>query len=948
MKNLFAFVLFSIISVSGIFGQEKGFLRGNIQDGEFGGPLIGANVILADNPGVGTVTDFDGNYSLPLDPGTYNIKISFISFQTLNFTDVVIKSGEVTVIDAEMKSAVDELEVVEITETVRRNNEAGMLMEMKNAANVVDGMSAQTFRKVGDSDLSGAIKRVTGVTVQAGKYVYVRGLGDRYTKTTLNGMSIPGLDPDVNSVQIDIFPTSVLENVAVYKTATPELYGDFTGGLVNVVTKDFPDQKESQVSIGLGYVPGQTFNSDYISYEGGNLDWLGFDDGTRELPFNKFTDIPAEPLRDPRLETITRSFNPTLAANEYTAIPNASFAFRTGNQINKESGATWGYNFVVNYKNETNFYDDFQTNTYLKDDDQSINDLFRDESRVGVVGRNQAMWSALASGAWKKGNNSLSAMVLRSQSGESSASQREVVNRNQTGAILVDDILTYTQRELSTLYLNGEHKMNKLLINWKNAFTISRVYDPDFRTTSFSITTGDTTLIPGDGAGINRFWRDLNEVNENFALDLTYSINPKFDIKAGANILLKWRDFETLNYKHDRRDRASIVGDPDWFLQPENIWTPEDRSGTFTLGQEEPANTFEARQNVFGAYLMAQQPLTTRLKAIYGVRIEQGLMFYTGQNNLGNVILDNEKTLDEFNVLPSVNLVFAMNEKMNLRGSVFNSIARPSFKEKSNAQIIDPITKRTFAGNIDLEQTEIWNYDVRWEWFFGPRELLSVAGFYKQFDGHIELVAFESRPDELKPRNSGDATILGIEIEARKTLGFLAGERSKILNRLFIGGNVTFVESRVDMTQVFTQNTGSDGDQGTEFDLRNRNTREGEVIDQYRPMAGQSPFAINANLAYEILEKQMSVSLAYNVQGEQLTVIASGRRPDVYTIPFHSLDFNAYYSFGEGYQSRITLGFQNILDDDRTLVYRSFGAEDQIFQSFKPGSTISLKYSYSF
>jgi outer membrane receptor protein involved in Fe transport len=285
---------------------------------------------------------------------------------------------------------------------------------------------------------------------------------------------------------------------------------------------------------------------------------------------------------------------------------------------------------------------------------------------------------------------------------------------------------------------------------------------------------------------------------------------------------------------------------------------------------------------------------------------------------------------------------------MNLRGSVFNSIARPSFKEKSNAQIIDPITKRTFAGNIDLEQTEIWNYDVRWEWFFGPRELLSVAGFYKQFDGHIELVAFESRPDELKPRNSGDATILGIEIEARKTLGFLAGERSKILNRLFIGGNVTFVESRVDMTQVFTQNTGSDGDQGTEFDLRNRNTREGEVIDQYRPMAGQSPFAINANLAYEILEKQMSVSLAYNVQGEQLTVIASGRRPDVYTIPFHSLDFNAYYSFGEGYQSRITLGFQNILDDDRTLVYRSFGAEDQIFQSFKPGSTISLKYSYSF
>ena len=169
-KKIF-FLLLCLGNTMFVFGQEKGFLRGNVADGDMGGPMIGATVVLADNPGVGAVTDFDGNYSLPLDPGTYTIKISFISFVAQTFKDVVIKPGEVTVIDAVMKSSVDQLKAVEVVATVRRSSENGMLMEMKNAPNVVDGLASQSIRKAGDGDLSGAIKRVTGVTVQGGKYV---------------------------------------------------------------------------------------------------------------------------------------------------------------------------------------------------------------------------------------------------------------------------------------------------------------------------------------------------------------------------------------------------------------------------------------------------------------------------------------------------------------------------------------------------------------------------------------------------------------------------------------------------------------------------------------------------------------------------------------------------------------------------------------------------------
>jgi TonB-dependent receptor len=942
-------IIFSILfllTFSLLSAQEKGFLRGNIVDGDFGGPMIGATIIWADNPSVGTVSDFDGNFSLSLDPGTYNIKVSFISFTTLSYEGIKIEAGKTTVIDAIMKSDDKLLEEVVIVAQASRNSEIGMITKMRNSTNIVDGLSAQSFRKIGDSDLSGAIKRVTGVTVEGGKYVYVRGLGDRYTKTTLNGMSIPGLDPDVNAVQIDIFPTAVLENVAVYKTFTPDLFGDFSGGLVDVETKSFPETKTTSVTIGLGYIQGQTFNPDYILYDGGKLDWAGFDDGTRKLPFAKTTDIPQEvvaafdPVEGEKLESITRSFNKQLAVQSKTALPNGSFSFNHGNQINTKKGVTYGYNVVFNYSNQSYFYDQFQSNTYLKNNDTTIFELDQEEGIIGVVGGRTAQWSAMASGSFKKKNNTLSLMVLANQSNESTASKRTSKNYNQTQATLIEDILTYSQRSLSTAILNGNHLIGKLQLNWSNAFTISRVYDPDFRTTALSIKGNDTTLSTGDGALISRFWRDLNEKNENFRADLKIPFGDHFSLKTGINALFKWRDFETLSYKHDRRNKSDVSGNPDWFLRDDNIWTINDRNGTYTTGNYQPANNFTARQNVFAIYLMAEQKMGSKLKFIYGLRVEKGDMFYTGESNLGDVIYNDKKTLDELNFLPSANIVYSVTNDMNLRFTGTQTIARPSFKEKSVSQIYDPISKRTFVGNIDLNQTKIINLDLRYEWYFSPREILSLAAFHKRFDGHIELVSFEQDPDNVKPRNSGDASVSGLELEIRK--GFSNAE-SRFFKGLFLGGNVTVVYSQVDIKKVKTGNENQ-----TEYELRLKNAREGEIIDKFRPMAGQSPYSVNANISYDIPERNSAISLAYNVKGEQLAIIGSGRNPDVYLAPFHSLNLNAYYSFGMDYRHRITLGIDNILNQKNKMIYKSFGASDQIFSLTNPGIAYSLKYTFTF
>src|SRR5690606_15071102 len=207
--------------------------------------------------------------------------------------DIQVSDQKVTVLDdIRIKEEMGELGEVTITAEMLNTTEEALLTVKKRSPNMLDGISSANFRRIGDSDAASAIKRVPGVSVEEGKYVYVRGLGDRYTKSTLNGMEIPGLDPDRNSIQMDMFPTSLLDNIIVVKTFTADLPADFTGGIVDISTKDFPDEKNLGLSISAGYQPQMHFNSNYLSYPGGKLDFLGFDDGTRAIPTGKSSHVP--------------------------------------------------------------------------------------------------------------------------------------------------------------------------------------------------------------------------------------------------------------------------------------------------------------------------------------------------------------------------------------------------------------------------------------------------------------------------------------------------------------------------------------------------------------------------------------------------------------------------------------------------------------------------------
>ena len=937
MKKFFLTISITLILISSAIAQ-KGYLRGRVIDNESGESIIGTNIYVGGTTN-GTVADFNGDYSLSLAPGSYNIVFSSISYSAVAVSEVIIVSDAVTSLDINMKSDTEQLAAVVVTAKAIKDSEAGLLAAQKRAINVVDGLSSQSFKKAGDADLSGAIKRVTGVSVEDSKYVYVRGLGDRYTKTTLNGISIPGLDPDKNSVQIDIFPTAVLNNVIVYKTFTPNMYGDFAGGIVDIETKDFPEQKVTAIALGLSITPGVQFNNNFILYKGSSPDWLGFDDGFRALPFDKFTSIPAESQIDPELEKLTRSFNPQMAAQNRRALPSGSITFNTGNQINRED-ITYGYSLVLNYNNTYEFFDNVQSNNLLKEADSSENELFRDEYRKGSLGRQTVNWSALASAAIKFDRHSFSLGLLRSQSGESVANKRINQNFNQTGATLLEDILTYTQRSVTNGILIGKHDLNKVQLQWRGALNWSRVYDPDFRVTSISVTDGDTTLNVGDGAGINRFYRDLDEFNSSFKADLIIPYAQKSKLKIGGLGAYKTRDFEILNYFFRLRGVGNVSGDPDWFLKEENIWTADSRKGTYLVGNFEPTNSYNARQTIFSGYAMTELYVSPQLKTIFGLRAEKSAMYYTGQTNSGSVIYNNEKTLDNLDILPSVNLVYAITENTNLRGSFNRTLARPSFKEKSIAQIYDPLSNRTFVGNIDLLQTNIDNYDLRWELYMQPGEVLSISGFYKSFNNHIELVSFPVDPDALKPRNATDSWVYGAEIELKKSLDFI----TPALQNISIGTNFSLIKSFVDMNTIYVDNSKTK----TEKELRQENSRDEEIISNTRKMAGQAPYLVNAYINFFSSEVDLNINVAYNVQGETLAIVGSGSVPDVYTAPFHSVSFNASKGLGEAKKSSVTFGVNNLVNDIREQVYKSYRAQDQVYATYNQGMQLSLKYSYIF
>lgn len=921
-------------------------------DGEFNQPLPFANVAIKGTT-LGSTSDIDGKFRTKIEPGTYTLVFSFIGYTTLEISDVIVKPNKDTFVQVTLQPASNQLEAVVIKTTSKKNSEASILNLQKRSIGLIDGLSIQAIKKAGDSDVAGAIKRVPGISVQGGKYVYVRGLGDRYSKTTLNGMELPGLDPDRNTIPMDIFPTNLIENIIVKKSASSEIGADFTGGTVDINLKDFSFNPEYNVNFSAGYNPDMHFNNDFVR-DGikSNSDWRGQDDGARSLPIDPSLDLPQAlflPLTSAEdaavLTESTRKLNPIMAPITETSDMNYSFGFSASNgyKFKEDGDASIGFIAALGYKAQTTFYDNFIRDRWqIEPGDIAGGGFVNELSRNSDLGTLNNFLSTLLGVSFKSNKHKIGINFLNLQNGESNASNIYAVSGDQNPFFAVGSSTTYTERNLMTVPIYGKHTIgdNALKVHWRVAKSKSKVYDKDFRSILFETDEERSffQIRPNVTSSPSRAWRDLEEDGFVAKLDLEFdvkinSIKGKFNF--GGSYIEKEREYNGKSFDIFFNGNSQVLeGDANALLAEENIWvqSPDlftQTNGSYIAGGFERTNLFTGQSKNSAFYASTEWKFSDFIKAIAGFRYETFQIRYTGEDIIGNVF-DNELLIDKKDFFPNLNLIVSPNDKSNVRFAFYQTTGRPNFQEASASVIPNPVVNQNRVGNPEIQPSYIDNFDLRYEYFGEKNEMIALSVFSKSFDDPIEVAAVtQNTPDDLTVINNENASVLGVELELRKNL--LTADTFT----LNFNTNATVINAKQTMSQ-------------DEFDNRQESNPD-IVIDRERELQGQSPYMINVGLTANDSEKEIQAGLYYNVQGPTLQIVGVDIVPDVFTEPFHNLDFSASKVFNnDNIKKKITFRVKNILQDVRESYFVNNDEKIGLYGQRNPGITFSLGVSLTF
>lgn len=956
-KKLILFISVLVLLQANILAQT-GIIRGKVTDGESGDALLGATIIVYQNGQQkgGAYTDLEGNFNLKLPAGAYTLQTRFISYITDTTEVIQLAEGETKVITTLVfpETAANDDLAVDIVAKKSQASNVTLYNQKRNSINTMDGITSEIFQRTGANDAAAAMSQVTGVTVEGGKYVYVRGLGDRYSKTVLNGAEIPGLDPNRNTVQMDLFPANLIDNIIVYKTFTPDLPGSFTGGLVDVKTKDFPDKFTVNVSASSSYNPQANLNENFIGDVKSSTDWRGVDDGSRARPFVA-SETPGEisiPNFDSNNETkiqidqISKSFDKNWGPVVNKSGLNQNYKLSIGNQwLFGEKNRAFGFIASLSYNNSFKYIESQIENRWKNTSDAAsgniANALNSEISLGGPSAEHEVLWGGLVKLSYKpSASHKVSFNYLHNQSGNNSA-------RTLTGRIPKDDaaiifetrVVGYKERAIDVMQLQGDHAFGKLKADWSASYTLSSQNEPDLRFFSNSLLREageedrydvDVSIYPEP----NRFWRELDETNGDFKLNLELPFTIKDNeskLKFGGAYTFKDRTFQENRYNialgTQAEDYNGSIAD---FYRDENMGIVDTVTrGAFTrydLGlyyqdASETRNNYTGEQEVKAAYVMGVLGLSDRLKATAGVRFETTFIETVSGN-------DSTGTIDQNDFLPALSFVYALKENMNLRAGYSRTLARPTFREFAPFASFDFVNDALLVGNPNLERTLIDNADIRWEWYPSYSELISVSLFYKNFSNPIERVLdLRSQNPQFEFRNVDNGVAYGLEIELRKNFGFV----SEALKKLEVGGNLALINSRIDIAQQEL-----DGIRAIDP------TREAR-----RPMFGQSPYSVNMELAYvDIVDSGIKASLNYNIFGERIAVVG-GADPNIYEQPRGLMNFTLSKTFK---QFTLTARARNILNPEYlfTQEYNPEGANNEpfIFRSYKLGRAFSLGASF--
>ncbi len=881
-------------------------------------------------------TDGEGRFALEIPVGKYDLFAVHPEFSTVSKAGVEVREGESSFVEMEAIPVGMQLDDLVVSAPKIEGGTAALMQERQQAATVNDVIGAEQMSKAGDSDAAGALKRVTGVTVVDGKYIYVRGLGERYSCTLLNGATLPSPEPERRVVPLDLFPTGILESVVIQKTFSPDMPAEFGGGAVILRTRSYPEEFTLDIKLSAGATVGTTFTEGLMA-QGGPTDWLGIDGGYRALP----AEVGNASKKDYLLEG--DMLNPGYSADELehfgeamrnnwrtyrdTIPPDLGGSVTVGNRFNL-FGAKLGFLAALIYANE------------WERDRAKINILSGGAEGEGATVFHRYQWDETtneirAAGILNMGlelsdDHRIESTTLLNRITDDAARNYWGYNRDLGNDIRVWRI-RWVERTLITQQLSGEHVIPPLMglvVDWRYSYSRAIRTEPDRKDVAYN-REGETDLwlLSDRPEGNMRVFSEMLEDAHDMGMGLSLPFNQWTDeeakVKVGGSIMLKNRNVDTRRYKYKFRSPEAAVSS----LPPHLLFTPEfigmtDQYGVHNKFEEvtRPTDNYTAEHEIFAGYAMTDFPLGFGFSLLGGMRVEQSRQFVRTYALFGDE--DSEPvdaTIDTIDYLPGVTASWEFADDMVARVGVSQTVSRPDFREMSPSSFTNVIGGRDVEGNPDLDRTLITSVDARWEWYFSSRESLSFGGFFKHFEEPIERIVVLRAQHAESYANAKAARNLGLELDFRKNMGFI----NEALEDLYLAGNATWVYSRIELTD------------------------EGIQTNSRRPLQGQSPFVINAVIGYDNLNWGTNIALLYNVYGKRIsTVGARGGQgteglPDEYEMPFHNLDFVVSQTLGAGFK----LGFKakNLID----LPYR-YEQGSEVTEIGKKGRSFSLSLGYSY
>lgn len=934
MKKLILISLLSLFCAASSFAQT-GTISGKIVDEATGEELTGATVTVK-GTSLGAATDFMGDYTIKKVPaGTYTLVISYIAYSTKEISEVVVEAGKATVVNVSLAEKVQEAEETVITATYKKESVQSLLIQQKTAISIGDGISAEQIKQSPVSNSGDVLKKVSGASIQGGKFAVIRGLNDRYNTAYLNGAPLPSTEPDRRAFSFDIIPAGMLDNMVISKAATPDMPGDFSGGIIQLSTRDFPIQNYYNFSISGG-INTVTHGKHFEEYKGGTLDFLGIDN-KRGLPdgltFNPLGQIE-------KTNENSKKFENDWGTSEITAAPNTSFSFSMGQVFKSaEKENELASVFGISYSNS------FKTNAIRRQQrlvESKDNQLLLDANDTQYV--KEVLWGALWNISYKiNKNHRISLKNLYNVNAEDQTIKRQAVNYDGGQDVRAQSYL-YTQNHILSNQLSGEHyfPQSKIKFRWTGGYNRINRDIPNYRIAQYQKQIGDPDSLynmqmsfqPSERFG-GRLYQELFEELASAGGDVIIPVpnykSIKTEIKTGGMFQTRSRNFKArfTGYTADPGTIGNRIYQPiDKIFQPENI-----SSSYYLLADAtNPNDLYTASSDLTAAFLMLDNRIGNHLRAVWGVRYENFVQrLDSRRQGAGQPVSIGKENAD---FLPSINLTYELTANANLRASYSRTLSRPEFRELAPFGFFDYNNFSVVTGNDSLVRALIDNIDLRYELYPGEGQLISASLFYKKFENPIEGVIIPNAGAgsfNASFKNVPGATIYGFEIEARKNFGFINRE-SKFFKNLVLFGNFAYIIGEVDLSNVASSTQAS------------------------RPMQGQSPYVINAGASFKETYTGINFSASVNRVGRRIVFVGTGDAglfPHLWENPRTVLDIQISQKITEKLEYKISiadlLAQKLIFYQDRNKngkMDKFEGNEDIHFTSYTLGRTVGLSLSY--